>query len=80
MYRWYVYYGSWWALQFLWPPDWFSLGIHLDLRRRGRYGPYVDLHIGFWILSLGFHPIYAGEFDRSVSISRGGIPFSDADG
>ena len=82
MYRWYIYYGSWWALQFLWPPDWFSLGIHIDPRYRVRgdkktFGPYIDLHLGFWILSLGNHPIYSSEFDQSVSVSRGGVSYYD---
>jgi len=53
---------------------WFSLGIHIDFRHRHRgdglhYGPYVDLHLGFFILSLGLNPVYAGEIDLKTSVA-----------
>lgn len=74
---WHVRHGRWWALQWCWD-WWFSLGIHVDLRHRHRsdglvYGPYVDLHLGFAVLSLGNNPIYAGDIEASCSVSRGGI-------
>ena len=56
---------------------WISFGIHIDFRRRKRgdgftYGPYVDIHFLFWILSLGNNPVYAGEIElvTSVAIAR----------
>ena len=57
---------------------WFSLGLHVDLKRRrdhqGRsYGPYLDLHLGGVILSLGWNPAYSGELERLISTSRGGL-------
>ncbi len=52
-------------------------GVHVDFRhRRGpagkTYGPYIDLHLGVLILSLGWHPVYAGDLDlrTSVAIAR----------
>jgi len=56
---------------------WLSLGIHVDwrARRRGdtgmRYGPYVDLHLGFVILSFGVNPQYSNDA-ALLAIGRGG--------
>ena len=72
-----VRYSRWWAVQ--WVLDgWFSLGIHIDFRHRradsGRtYGPYLDLHLGVVVLSLGWQPIYSGDLERALSVSRGGV-------
>lgn len=62
-----------------WAVDgWVSLGVHVDFRRRvnavngERFGPYVDLHLGVLILSVGVNPLYSGELDSTVSVSRGG--------
>ena len=61
---------------------WFSLGLHLDLRcrRTGRgatYGPYLDLHLGCVILSVGNNPVLSGEIEASVGGSRGGMRVSE---
>lgn len=63
--RWGVRYGSWWAVQ--WSVDGtFSIGVHVDPvpRRsaRGRYGPYLDLHVGLIVVSFGVHPARASDF------------------
>lgn len=55
-------YGGWWLWQ--WALDGtLSLGVHLDPCRRtadsGPYGPYLDLHLGVAVLSLGYHPARA---------------------
>jgi len=77
MARWGIRYGSWWAVQ--WVLDgWLSFGVHVDLRRRphagvGTYGPYIDLHVGVLILSIGNQPAYSGDLERALSISRGGV-------
>lgn len=77
MSRWNLRHGRWWLLQ--WSLNWWlSLGIHLDLKQRkdcrGRpYGPYVDLHLGCVILSIGRNPAYSGELERVISTSRGGL-------
>lgn len=48
-----------------WSFDWtFSLGLHLDPVRRQwadglTYGPYLDLHLGPFAVSLGCHPARA---------------------
>lgn len=68
-------YGGWWAVQ--WQPG-ISLGVHLEPRCRVtnagvRYGPYVDVHAGPLVLSVGRNPIYAGEIDLLRSFSRGGL-------
>ena len=61
---WGIRYGSWWMVQ--WALDkTFSLGIHLDPITRPwgndglTYGPYLDLHLGPFSLSLGNHPARA---------------------
>lgn len=77
MSAWHIYYGPWWMVQ--WSLDgWFSLGIHVDFKTRHmahglKYGPYVDLHIGCAILSIGRNPVYSGDLERAISVSRGGI-------
>jgi len=74
---WNLRYGRWWMLQ--WSLNWWlSLGVHVDLKQRkdhrGRsFGPYLDLHLGCVILSLGWNPAYSGELERLVSTSRGGL-------
>ena len=69
--------ASWWMVQASFD-GWVSLGIHIDLRRRRaangrRYGPYVDLHLGCVIVSLGVNPAYSGEIGAASSVSRGGL-------
>jgi hypothetical protein len=74
MMRW----GAWWAVQTAASIGPFSLGVHVELRARHtnagvRYGPYLDLHLPFCVVSVGRNPIYAGEVDLLQSYSRGGI-------
>jgi len=57
-----VRWGHFWMVQ--WALDGtLSLGVHVDpLRRlsdRGPYGPYLDLHAGPIVVSLGYHPARA---------------------
>jgi len=77
---WHLKHGSWWMVQ--WCRDgWYSLGIHVETKTRialtggmrRPYGPYVDLHFLWFIVSLGRRPAYAGELECSTSVSRGGI-------
>jgi len=62
-----------------WSVDWWvSIGIHIDLRARvtpsgERYGPYVDLHLLFLVLSFGVNPVRSGELDLKASCGRGGL-------
>lgn len=72
---WQIRHGSWWMLQ--WQFDgWFSLGLHIDFKRRvhGRYfvpyGPYLDLHIGPCILSVGRNCYLATD---GINAGRGGV-------
>lgn len=78
---WRVRYGSWWCVQ--WCRDgWLGLGIHVDFRRRigyladsdtpVRYAPYLDLHLGWLIVSVGVNPVYSGHLYCDTSVSRGG--------
>lgn len=61
--RWGIWYTSWVMFQYAF--DWtFSLGIHLDPKRRHFgatqiYGPYLDLHFLWFALSIGYHPARA---------------------
>lgn len=78
---WNIRYGEWWMIQ--WQiHGWASLGAHVDLKRRrvahgehqGKvYGPYVDLHLLFLILSLGFRPYLTGELMNVSGSARGGF-------
>jgi hypothetical protein len=70
-----MWYGSWWAIQ---RNGGFSLGVHFDWARRTardgtRFGPYLDLHLVQWVVSVGVQPIYAGEAHLATSYSRGGL-------
>lgn len=77
---WRVRYGRWWCVQ--WCRDgWLSLGLHADFRRRigympdgtrMRYAPYLDLHVGWLMVSVGVNPVYAGHVYCDTSVSRGG--------
>jgi len=77
MAAWHQHYGSWWMVQ--WSLDgWVSLGVHVDFRTRRnstcgeKYGPYVDLHLGCFIVSLGRNPVRSGEIDLKANCGRGG--------
>lgn len=57
---------------------WFSLGVHIDFKKRKtgkdgtRYGPYVDLHLGILIVSVGVNPYYSSGWEGIISAGRGG--------
>jgi len=78
---WNVRYGEFWMAQ--WQLSWWvSVGVHVDLKRRrvaggafsgATYGPYLDVHLGALILSLGWRPYLTGELRNSSGIARGGI-------
>jgi hypothetical protein len=74
---WGVRYGRWWMIQ--WVLDgWFSLGVHVDLKHRSRndgltFGPYIDLHLGVVVVSVGNNPAYSTDLERCLSVSRGGL-------
>lgn len=80
MYDWHIRYGSWWMVQWSFA-GWLSFGVHIDFRRRVNstlnvsYGPYIDMHLGMVILSIGHNPAYSGEIHRLVNIARGGVFF-----
>lgn len=77
MRQWHLRHGSWWMVQ--WCLDgWLSLGIHVDFKRRvtgdgARYGPYVDVHLGVVVVSVGVNPKMSGDLESGVSVSRGGV-------
>lgn len=78
---WNVRYGVFWMIQ--WQVSWWaSLGIHIDPKRRKvssgpyegwTYGPYVDFHCLFFVLSLGWHPYLSGELQSVSGVARGGV-------
>ena len=63
---WKIKEGSWWAIQWAWD-GWFNFppGVHWDFKRRTNsttgesYGPYVELHCLWFIVSVGRNPIAA---------------------
>ena len=76
MSKWHCRYGDWWMVQVVWD-GWVSLGIHVDFKHRTdsfghSFGPYVDLHLGIVIVSLGWHPAFSTDLERVSSVSRGG--------
>lgn len=76
---WYLRHGRWWAFQSGSCIGPVNLGVHADFRSRVRardgmrYGPYLDVHLPFCVVSLGRNPAYAGELDLLASFSRGGL-------
>ena len=71
MSTWHIKHGKWWMVQrcFDW---WFSFGLHVDFKQRvtGKtanlpkehqrcYGPYLDLHVLWFIISIGYQPYYS---------------------
>ena len=74
MAKWHICYGRFWAVQ--WSINWcLSLGVHIDGRWRLAYGPYIDLHAGPAIVSLGRHPVFTSQEESQLTFSRGGIPW-----
>lgn len=78
--------GKWWCLQWCWQElwgrrlafaGWISLGVHVDFKKRVAkgvvYGPYMDLHLGVIVLSVGVNPSYSGAYHAIAGHSRGGI-------
>lgn len=70
--------GAWWAVQTARSIGPVNFGAHVELRARAtnagvRYGPYLDVHLPFAVVSVGRNPIYAGELDLLRSYARGGV-------
>lgn len=77
---WHLRSGRWWMVQWSFA-GWLSLGIHIDPRSRlidaGKYrgrrsGPYIDIHLGVFIISLGRLPEYTPPDQYKAWMSRGG--------
>ena len=71
---WGIRYGKWWAVQWVFD-GWISLGIHIDFKHRRRsdaitFGPYIDLHLIKFIVSLGWNPAHSTDLERVISVSR----------
>ena len=75
--KWGIKYGKFWAIQWVFD-GWISLGIHIDFKHRSRsdgitFGPYIDLHLIKFIVSLGWNPAYSTDLEKVISVSRGGL-------
>lgn len=57
--------GPWWAVQ-LYVGRYVSLGVHVDFAR-----PYVDLHLGWLIVSIGREPYRTNRVDQHRHSCRG---------
>ena len=69
---WYDRRKSFWMVQLV--VGWqFSFGIHVDFMRR-----YVDLHVLWFIFSVGYNAPYSSDFDRNRWDSRGGVIDGDS--
>lgn len=76
--RQWIKFGSWWAIQYDGNRP-IALGFHVELRRMPArpnmtYGPYIDIHVPYLIISIGRHPIYTYPDDMIRTYSRGGNP------
>lgn len=77
--RWGERHGRWWAFQWdLNRP--FAVGLHLEHRslpsghpEHPVFGPHLDVHLPFVIVSVGRHPIYTLREDAERTYARGGI-------
>lgn len=60
-----LWYGPWWAFQ-IQRGQYVSAGIHVDWGK-----PYVDVHFGWGILSVGKNPVMGHWQDRTRGSCRG---------
>lgn len=60
-----LWHGRWWAVQ-LYVNKYVSLGVHIDWGR-----PYLDLHLGLFIVSVGYRPEITLEVDAQRGSCRG---------
>ena len=78
MAQWNVIHNKYISLQYCFD-GWISVGIHIDFKRRFTgankipYGPYIDIHFLWFILSLGYNPYYSldgsdGSNDKNLHI------------
>lgn len=70
---WYDKKRSCWMIQLV--VGWqFSLGVHVDFKRR-----YIDFHILWFTISVGYRAPYTDYFASKRWDSRGGIPDGQSD-
>ena len=60
-----LWWGAFWAAQIA-AGHYFSIGVHVDWAR-----PYVDVHLGWLIVSVGRNPVLTAERDRLRGSCRG---------
>ena len=60
-----LWWGRWWAVQ-IQRGQYVSLGIHVDCGK-----PYLDLHFGWCIASIGNNPVMTYLRDKHRGSSRG---------
>lgn len=60
-----LWWGQHWAVQ-LYVARYVSLGIHIDFNR-----PYLDLHLFWFIASVGSRPLITNAVDRHRHTCRG---------
>jgi hypothetical protein len=59
--RWGYLHNRWFMFQ--WAFDFtLSFGVHIDPVRRGKYGPYLDIHLLVCALSVGNNPALANNY------------------
>ena len=68
-----LFWGKWWAVQFVALWDEVSLGIRFNMRR-----PVVDLYIGPLTIALGKHAVYTDPRTRTWDACRGMLFPDDA--
>lgn len=66
-----IWWGRWWAAQLM-INTYFSLGVHIEFRR-----PYIDVHVGWFIFSIGNRPERSDLIEQVRWTSRGFLRTTD---
>ena len=61
-----IWYGRYWAVQLVWLPWEFGLGVWMEPRR-----PLVDFHLLWFTVSFGERPVLTDEWQNRTHSGRG---------
>ena len=61
-----VWWGRYWAVQLIWLPWEFGLGIWMEPRR-----PLLDIHLLWFTIAIGERPALTAEWQNSIHSGRG---------
>lgn len=61
-----LWWGRWWAVQFIWLPWEFGLGIWMEPKR-----PLIDIHLLWFTVAFGRHAALTDPWQNHVHSGRG---------